>query len=610
MSRNRKKRQFTKRLKHLLFINVFLVSILFLGLGYSLLSTNLSIFGNVEVKEYLEPTLYNVLKNEAKIGTYAQEYTGTHNDSINTSLSTEKVYHWYASVNDTDKADTILDKWNVIFGGFCWQMIRTTDTGGVKMIYNGTPTNGKCNNTGEDQQIGKSYYNGYSSVSFVGYMYNTVYSTNFKGNVDSVYSYSTPAITYWYADSVTWDSTSSKWILDNPYQVSSRDDFPNLAGKYTFHSTDQTMTSSQVRYIVAVNSGTYYYIPLSNGHNTSYYNNTYTYGDNYTDNGNGTYTINSATTIDRLSYYINYTNLNNKYICLNATNDTCNDVWYATSTDKNKLEYLKPANNYKYAQSFTYDSDLNKYILNNDTVTFWNTTDPTNITSLNTHHYTCWNTTGECNTLSYVHNVDGMRVEYIDLNNGKDVNDAINEMLYNDDVNTTNSSIKNTVDNWYMNNMVDYTNYIEDTIFCNDRTQINSELNGWNPIGGDVTVQMKFKNNAETTDISCNKETDKFSLGNTKATLTYPIGITTASEMRLLGNNTLRKTGKSYHLMSPSYINAGTLGVYTLRIHISTDGRLSVMDNAYYGVRPAISLKPGTEFVSGDGSMANPYVVE
>ena len=33
---------------------------------------------------------------------------------------------------------------HVLFGGFCWRILRTTNTGGIKMIYNGEPTNGTC----------------------------------------------------------------------------------------------------------------------------------------------------------------------------------------------------------------------------------------------------------------------------------------------------------------------------------------------------------------------------------------------------------------------------------------------------------------------------------
>ena len=50
---------------------------------------------------------------------------------------------------------------NVKFAGLCWKIVRTTETGGVKLIYNGSPdTEGKCiNTTGEATQIGTSAFN-------------------------------------------------------------------------------------------------------------------------------------------------------------------------------------------------------------------------------------------------------------------------------------------------------------------------------------------------------------------------------------------------------------------------------------------------------------------
>ena len=49
---------------------------------------------------------------------------------------------------------------NVIFGGFCWRIIRTTETGGIKIIYNGTPTaEGTCPTvTGDAAVISTSYF--------------------------------------------------------------------------------------------------------------------------------------------------------------------------------------------------------------------------------------------------------------------------------------------------------------------------------------------------------------------------------------------------------------------------------------------------------------------
>ena len=52
-------------------------------------------------------------------------------------------------------------------------MIRTTDTGGVKLIYNGMPSNGQCNNSGAATSIGTSAFNSNAvSPAYVGYMYN------------------------------------------------------------------------------------------------------------------------------------------------------------------------------------------------------------------------------------------------------------------------------------------------------------------------------------------------------------------------------------------------------------------------------------------------------
>ena len=46
-----------------------------------------------------------------------------------TEGNTNPIYYYRGAVENN----------NVVFAGFCWQMVRTTDTGGIKMIYNGIP---------------------------------------------------------------------------------------------------------------------------------------------------------------------------------------------------------------------------------------------------------------------------------------------------------------------------------------------------------------------------------------------------------------------------------------------------------------------------------------
>ena len=116
-----------------------------------------------------------------------------------------------------------------------------------------------------------------------------------------------------------------------------------------------------------------YSIQISNQngtpHDLSYFDYTYTYGDSYTDNGDGTYTINNPTTINRKDWYTVYSNVGeNKYVCKDAVNDTCSELWYTTTSTKTSM-YYTIVKNYKYANGYTWDGS--KYILDNDTAEFF-----------------------------------------------------------------------------------------------------------------------------------------------------------------------------------------------------------------------------------------------
>lgn len=379
--------------------------------------------------EVNHPYLYNVLEDAATEGTYAKTYTGNHHDSFTVEPSKD-IYYWYGS--DDTNATAILDMNNVIFAGFCWQMIRTTDTGGVKLVYNGVPSSGECNNSGADTSIGTSAFNSsYNSPAYVGYMYNP--------------------------------STLITYVANSA-------------------ATEGSLFGTGVTY-----SG-------------------------------GTYTLTSTST--------------------------------------------------------TYDA---------------------------THHYTCNNTTGTCSTVRYYY----YNNYYMEISDGRTIEECLTDMLSVDNVNQTNSTIKTAIDNWYASNLTSYTSKLEDTIFCNDRSISN--LGGWNPNGGSTSTSLEFKNDSTNNDLSCTNTTDKFSLANSKAQLTYPVALLTYPEIILLNNNNIRKTGQYYWLASPSYfysINASERGVYTM-------GNESTSYVAYtIGVRPAVSLTPGTIYASGSGSKSDPYVVE
>ena len=155
--------------------------------------------------------------------------------------------------------------------------------------------------------------------------------------------------------------------------------------------------------------------------------------------------------------------------------------------------------------------------------------------------------------------------------------------------------------------MLKYDNYIEDTIFCNDRTQSNESTNGWNPNGGSNTTYMYFNKYNTVSDLSCTNETDRFSTLNNKAKLTYKVGLFSAPEMNILTNKYIRNTVQNYWLSSPYAFydrSADGRGVY------ATGSMDYYIVHNSYGFRPAVSLKPGTEYKDGDGSMNMPYIVD
>ena len=80
-----------------------------------------------------------------------------------------------------------------------------------------------------------------------------------------------------------------------------------------------------------------------------------------------------------------------------------------------------------------------------------------------------------------------------------------------------------------------------------------------------------------------------------------------SSETSILNNNNARKTGKYYWLASPSNFTQNQ--TYGRVLYGDGYMRDDYVDSSR-GVRPAVSLRPGTRYSDGDGSMANPYIIQ
>ena len=360
----------------------------------------------------------------------------------------------------------------------------------------------------------------------------------------------------------------------------------------------------------------------------------------YSGNGNGTSCENVTYTITSVAYNYDYASGSDVGYMHNKV--------YTSKTDA-------PSSNVYFGTGVEYgDFDSNgssEYRL---------TSTGTSLDS--THHYTCdlTSSTGTCDTVRYYYYYSGSNYSYIELTDGETVEDALYKMTgtatdevkarpinQNYSLNNVNSNIKDYVDDWYRNNLTNevnqgntnYTGYLEDTIWCNNRSFPTTSLqsSGWNPNGGSLATVLKFDMRTRVVDswfsttnvpkFDCPNETDRFMVSNTKAKLDYPVGLLTADEMVLAGaaGNSTNTENTNYYLypngssvgyntffaMTPSHFmyNAGIVGrVYNFK----ETGAISGMIVNYGTIlRPVVSLKLGTEYQDGgEGTLANPYVIK
>ena len=134
-------------------------------------------------------------------------------NGIYTTTATEGSVPVYYFRGDADKVNN-----NIIFNNMCWKIIRTTETGGVKIIYYGIPTNGKCETIISDTTtIGKSAFNeNYKDNAYVGYMYGTAGSSTY----DETHANTNDSIIKTYIDnwySKKFDETATSKLEDTVF---------------------------------------------------------------------------------------------------------------------------------------------------------------------------------------------------------------------------------------------------------------------------------------------------------------------------------------------------------------------------------------------------------
>ena len=190
--------------------------------------------------------------------------------------------------------------------------------------------------------------------------------------------------------------------------------------------------------------------------------------------------------------------------------------------------------------------------------------------------------------------------------------------------NTNKSTILTNLETWYTNNLKTYESVIDNSVWCNDKTNVtDTSYNPWS-YGGNATGLgygtnktyygatqrlISTSNSAGGTgpSLKCNGELSKI---NSK------VGLITADELALAGYATGLQNTTTYlqenatdtywWSLSPSDFDGGYASVWDVD-GSSVDFNDYYVDNSY-GVRPLISLKPST-YVTGNGTSDKPYKV-
>lgn len=271
-----------------------------------------------------------------------------------------------------------------------------------------------------------------------------------------------------------------------------------------------------------------------------------------------------------------------------------------------------------YAPDVTYSNGTYTLVSNNNyNVEIKNSVNDGN---LNYHHYTCGSATETtCASVKFVYVVSSSTVYYLNLTNGRKIEDALDEMLTNSS-NTNDSVVKAVVDTWYNTYMTSYTNKLEDTPYCNDRRI--GDLNGMRPTGSTTGIYSGYlylasykRAKAYTPSLTCNTN-DAFtvSASNGNGKLTYPVGLLTTDEVMLAGGK-LAYYNPTFYLLTNQTWWLGTPSCFAFsnsnNFYVISNGNMNnFYSNGNYAVRPVVSLKAGTEFSGGDGTAVNPYFVK
>ena len=189
--------------------------------------------------------------------------------------------------------------------------------------------------------------------------------------------------------------------------------------------------------------------------------------------------------------------------------------------------------------------------------------------------------------------------------------------------NTNKSTILTNLETWYNNNLTAYESVIDNSVWCNDKTNVtDTSYDPWSitPNGLEYAKNVTYYGATQRLvgtsgsaggtgpSLKCNGELSKI---NSK------VGLITADELALAGYATglqntttyLQENATDTYWWSLSPDGFDGVGAYVWRVDGGNSNFVSSNVNIAVGVRPSISLKPSTN-VTGNGTSEDPYIVK
>ena len=599
----------------------------------------------------LSNSLYNKVEEDIVTNGYGSTYTGDHADTYDGTVGNKDIYYYSQAGHN-----------NIHFADFCWQIVRTTDTGGVKLVYNGRyDSSTKCNNSGAARLLDdKKAFNSTNTYrSNVGYVYDAGVDSTIKEYIDSWYEenlidYTSQLENVAFCNEKAGNTSSSSAKTGTTWGGSGTTDFyyrnydSNYSSLSCYDIRDRFSSNNQyalLKYPVSLLSQPEYFLLDSETKNvgTEYWllsPSSFTSGKGVMRYVGTTGNL-AAFQLDvshgvrpsvSLSSHVLYKSgsgsVSDPYEVESFSPDRTSSYLYdAVEQDATELDW---GEEYTDDHADTVNSSGNE-IVGNEKIYYYKDAGHNNVKLGNF----CWQIVRTTDTGGVKLIYNGLYDSTLKCSKSSNDSDIGNTRFSNKAVTTplnigykikttnendTDSTIKTVIDSWYEENMASNSNLLENIVFCDDRTgsqTADDAASGtlWGNYNNASSGFYYHNYKTSYTKLSCPDARDRFSTNNSQATLEYPVGLITAPESLLLDARS-RITGKSWWTLSPSYFSS----VDGARIKVVERNYVSQSPNSNFlgdhtlsfdeYVRPSVSLVPNIKYSSGNGSAVDPYVID